>query len=124
MNCRKGENGLTAAHDDPHFLAVSREEALMRRAPDIGDAFDFVGCRIDKGDGVGAVGNCDQRLVIGREAEAVDIDLSFIKRRQDIGPGITQPDLTEQVIGRWIDHRDRVGVLIGRVDPILWLRIG
>jgi hypothetical protein len=69
-------NIVFAAHHYPDFLAVGGEEAFMRRAADVGLAFDLVGGGVDEGHRVGAVGDDQQRLVIGREAQSVDVGLA------------------------------------------------
>ena len=115
---------VLASNNDPHFLAVGGEEALVRRPPDVSDALNLVGRGIDERHRVGAIGNGNERLVIRREAQAVNIDLTFVQRRQNVRTDVTEPYLTEKLVGRRVDHRHRVGVLIGCVDAVLRFGIG
>ena len=43
---------VLATDGHPDLLAVWRKERFMRRASDIGDVFDGIGCRIDEGHGI------------------------------------------------------------------------
>lgn len=79
---------VLAAHDCPHLLAVWREERFVRRAADVGDAFDLVGTSVDEGNRIGAVGNRDQGLVVGREVQAVHVELALVQRRQHVRPHV------------------------------------
>ncbi len=56
---------VLAAHDHPGRAAVGGEEALVRRAADVGDALDAVGRGVDEGDRVGRGGDRQQRAVVG-----------------------------------------------------------
>ncbi|MNN20395.1 hypothetical protein D3C81_1336740 [compost metagenome] len=79
---------VLAAHHHPRFLAIGGEEALVRRAADIGNAFDPVRGGIDERCRVRAIGDDEQRLVIRRKAQAMHVDLALVERRQDIGPRV------------------------------------
>lgn len=109
---------VLSAHHGPDLPAVAREEGLVRRAADVSHALDLVGRRVDEGHRVRAVGNDDQRAVVGRETEAVNVDLALVDRRQHVGALVAQLDLAEQCVGVRVDHRHRVGVLVCGVDAV------
>ncbi len=119
-------NIVFASHHHPDLASVRREEAFVRRAADVGDALDLVRGGVDEGDGIGTVGDRDQRLVVRREAQAVHVDLALVQRREHVRAQVAQTDLAQQGVGGRVDHRDRVAVLVGGVDAVLgaWEGVG
>ena len=71
---------ILAAHGDPDFAAIGREERLMRRAAEIGGVLYRVGRGIDEGHRVRTDRDHRQRRVIERKAHAMDQHLALVER--------------------------------------------
>src|SRR5919198_4323520 len=109
---------VLAAHHDPGFLTVGREKAFVWITAHISDPFHLVRGRIDEGRGVRHGRDGNEGLVIRREAEAMHIDLTLVERAQHVRTRIAESDLTEQRVARRIDDRNRVAVLVRRIDAV------
>src|SRR5260370_12491118 len=73
---------VLAANGYPDFLAVWREERLVRRAADIGRVLDRIGGGIDEGDRVAADRDHRGGLWIGPKTNAVNQQLALVHRTQ------------------------------------------
>ncbi|ENN86844.1 hypothetical protein RHSP_31569 [Rhizobium freirei PRF 81] len=57
--------------------------------------------------------------MIRREAHAVNQNLSLVKGAEVAGLGIAELDDAQQLVIDGVGHRDSVGELLGRIDPVL-----
>ena len=110
---------VLAAHGHPHLASVRREEGFVGRAADVGCFADLVRSRVDEAHRVRADGHHGEGPVVRREAHAVHEDLAPVEGREVAGLRIAQPNDAEKTVCRWVDHRDRVGELLGRVDAVV-----
>ena len=76
---------VLAAHGDPDFLAVGREERLVRRAADIGHVLHRIGRGVDEGHRIRADRDHRERPVIRRVAHAVHQHLPLVERAEIAG---------------------------------------
>ena len=79
---------------------------------------DRVGGGIDEGHRIRSDRDDGKRLVVGREAHAVDKHLSLVERAEIAGLGIAEADDAEQLVVDGIGDGDGVGKLFRRVDAV------
>ena len=79
---------------------------------------DRIGRGVDESHGVAADRNHRNGFMVGGEAHAVDEDLSLVQRAEIAGLRIAEPDDTEQPVVDRIGHRDGVGKLLRRINPV------
>ncbi|MBO9135353.1 hypothetical protein J5289_20125 [Rhizobium sp. B230/85] len=102
---------------NPHWPYVAAVEGLVRRAVHLGRVLDGIRRSIDERHGIRADRNDGDRLVVGREAHAVDENLALVERPQIARLRIAELDHTKKFVVDRIGDRHGVGELLGGVNP-------